>query len=127
MGNEMSGFEEHMDERTCKMVAEFFSVYANSTRISIFCALRQGRKTVSELAEHANVSLPNISQHLRVMRDKGAVFTQKEGQHVYYSIADPKFVYGVKMIRDALVEEFQRRAGEVGPQRVPRSDATDDE
>jgi ArsR family transcriptional regulator len=107
------GLAENLDTRACKLVAEFFSVYANPTRINIFCALRGGRKTVSELAEHANVSLQNISQHLRVIRDKGAVYTEKEGQRVYYSISDPRYIGGVKLIHDALVDDLYRRVGSV--------------
>ncbi len=99
-----------MDDATCNIVAEFFSVYSNPTRIHIFCALRSGPKTVSELADHAKASLQNISQHLRVMKDKGALTSEKRGQNVYYSVADPKFLFGVKMIRDALVEMLKRRA-----------------
>jgi len=99
-----------MDDATCNIVAEFFSVYSNPTRIHIFCGLRTGPKTVSELAEHAKVSLQNVSQHLRVMKDKGALTSEKRGQRVYYSVADAKFLFGVKMIRDALVEMLKRRA-----------------
>jgi DNA-binding transcriptional ArsR family regulator len=106
-------FDEHLDDGTCRLVAEFFSVYSNQTRVNILCALRNGPKTVSELAEHANVSLQNISQHLRVMRDRGAVQSEKRGQHVYYSVANIKFLYGIKMIRDALLEELQLRANDI--------------
>ena len=106
----MSSENEEMGEQNCLLVAEFFSVYANPTRISILCALRSGRKSVSELAEHGGVSLQNISQHLRIMRDKGAVIHEKEGQHVFYSIADEKFLFGIKMIHDALVENMQKKA-----------------
>lgn len=102
-----------MDDATCHIVAEFFSVYSNPTRIHIFCALRTGPKSVSELAEHAKTSLQNISQHLRVMKDKGALVSEKRGQHVYYSVADPKFLYGVKMIRDALIEMLKARVDSI--------------
>lgn len=103
------GLNQPIDDATCDIVAEFFSVYSNPTRIHIFCALSTGSKSVSQLAEHAKTSLQNISQHLRVMKDKGALVSEKKGQHVYYSVADPKFLYGVKMIRDALIETLKSR------------------
>ena len=103
----------HLNPAACRMVAEFFSVYANPTRISILCALRDGRRTVSELAEHAGVSLQNISQHLRVMRDKGAVRTAREGHHVYCAVADPRFLEGVRLIHDALMDGWRH-----GPEAV---------
>ena len=103
----------HLSPAACRMVAEFFSVYANPTRISILCALRGGRRTVSELAEHAGVSPQNISQHLRVMRDKGAVRAEREGHHVYCAVADPRFLEGVRMIHDALMDGWRQ-----GPEAV---------
>ena len=112
MANE--GFDPHLDPQTCRLVSEFFSIYANHTRIRIFCALHDGRKTVSEIADYAEVTLQNASQHLRLMRDKGALTTEKEGQKVYYSVADPRFLEGVKLIRDAIIENLHKRADSVG-------------
>lgn len=102
-----------LDKRECCLLAEFFTLFGNSTRLQIFCALQAGRKTVSELAEHAGVSLQNASQHLRLMREKGALATEKEGQHVYYTIVDARFVQGATLIRDALVDATRRHASEV--------------
>lgn len=110
-GQPKNGDGQHLDARSCALVADFFSVLGHPTRVAIFCELRDGPKTVSDLAEQCGVSLPNASQHLRTMRDKGVVTTEKDGQRVYYSIVDPKFVVACKMIRDALVEHMQARAG----------------
>lgn len=103
---------DHIDDGSCQLVSEFFSVYSNPTRISIFCALRHGRRTVSELAELSGVSLQNASQHLRIMRDKGAVTAEREGQRVYYAISDPRFVSGVQQIYEALSDQLRRRANQ---------------
>ena len=107
---EAISMEEPLDPEMCHLVADFFMVYANPVRIHIFCALRSGPKRVSELADHAGVSLQNISQHLRILRDRGAVVARKEGKHTYYSITNVKYLMGVQMIRDALVEDMQKRA-----------------
>ena len=102
--------EEPLDPEMCSLVADFFAVYANPVRIHIFCGLRSGPRRVSELAEHAGVTLQNISQHLRILRDRGAVVARKDGQHTYYSIKNEKYLLGVKMIRDALIEDMQEKA-----------------
>ncbi len=97
--------------RECAMLAQFFSIFGHPTRMAIFCELQDGPKTVTELAECINTSLQNMSQHLRIMRDKAAVTTRKEGQCVYYRIVDDRIVQGAHLIRDALIEVLQRRAG----------------
>lgn len=106
-----NGSTEHLDARSCELVAAFFAILGHPRRVAIFCELREGRKTVSELADLCGVALPNVSQHLRIMRDKGVVRTEKVGQRVYYSIVDDRFVVACRMIRDALVEHMQERAG----------------
>lgn len=103
----------NLDNRECRLLAEFFTLFSSGTRLQIFCALQGGRKTVSELADHAGVSLQNVSQHLRLMREKGALATEKEGQHVYYSVVDQRLMEGACLIRDALLDATRRRASEV--------------
>lgn len=102
-----------LDNRECRLLADFFTLFGSGIRLQIFCALQDGRKTVSELAELAGVSLQNVSQHLRLMREKGAVATEREGQRVYYSVDDERFIQGACLIRDALLDATRRRAGEV--------------
>jgi ArsR family transcriptional regulator len=96
------------------LLAEFFALLGNPTRVRMFCELRDGPRTVSELARSSGVSLQNASQHLRVMRDRGAVTTEKQGHHVYYRIVDARFVQGAKMIHAALVEAMRRKMDSVG-------------
>ncbi len=99
-----------MNAELCELMGGFFSLLAHPTRIRIFCALQHGPQTVSALAEKSHVSLPNASQHLRVMQKNGALTKEKRGQQVFYQIADPRFVQAAEMIRDALVENVQCRA-----------------
>lgn len=104
-----------MNTNECHLLADFFGVFSHRTRLQMFCALQGGRKTVSELAEYAEVSLQNASQHLRLMRDKGAVVTEKEGQHVYYRIVDDRFITAARLMRDALVDTMHNRMKPLQP------------
>jgi ArsR family transcriptional regulator len=105
--------KQKLDHRECQLLADFFTVFGNVTRLQVFCALQEGRKTVSELAEYAGTTLQNVSQHLRLMREKGVVTTEKEGQYVYYAITDKRFIQGVRLIRDVLIDMMRRKANEV--------------
>lgn len=107
--------QERIEEAWCAMLGEFCTIFAHPTRMRLFCALQNGRQTVSEIAEHAGITLQNASQHLRLMRDKDALATQKEGQFVYYSVADPRFIEALRLIRDALTEAMRRKAQAVIP------------
>lgn len=98
-----------LDLNECEVLAGFFGVLANRTRLRMLCVLRDGRHTVSELAEAASVSLQNVSQHLRLMRDKGIVLTEREGQHVYYRLSDPRLVEAAELLRAAVTELARQR------------------
>lgn len=97
------------DDSECRLLADLLGVFANPTRVRLFCALQEGPKSVSELAEMAQISLQNASQHLRLMRDKGTVTTEKNGQQVVYSIVDPRFLAGAQMMKDALIDALHRK------------------
>ncbi len=97
--------------------AQFCRVLGDPKRLRIMWLLDDGERSVGELAEALGVTLQNVSQHLRVMRDKGAVTRRKEGQTAYYRIANPKFLAGAKLIREGLREEFGHRVRLVGLER----------
>jgi DNA-binding transcriptional ArsR family regulator len=56
------------------------------TRRQIFEALKQGPRSVGELAAGLPVSRPAVSQHLRVLKDAGLVSDRKDGARRVYSV-----------------------------------------
>jgi DNA-binding transcriptional ArsR family regulator len=59
---------------------------ADPTRRSVFEILREGPRSVGELARGIPVSRPAVSQHLRVLKDAGLVRERREGTRNYYSV-----------------------------------------
>lgn len=100
----------------CRLLADFFSVFAHPIRMQLFCYLRNERYTVSELAQHVGITVQNASQQLRIMREKGVLVAEREGQSVYLSIADPRIVQAASLLREVWAAEIQRRATAMEPQ-----------
>ncbi len=69
-------------------------------------ALRDGPKSVTDLATRLEVSSPTISRHLTMLRNAGIVLGQREGYKVFYRIANPKIMQVCDLMRDVLVEQF---------------------
>jgi len=86
--------------------ADVCQALGNPYRLAIMYALKEGEKCVSDVAATVGISVHNASQHLRVLRDRLLVRARKEGQTVYYSIANPKFVEACRLLREALAEEY---------------------
>jgi DNA-binding transcriptional ArsR family regulator len=57
-----------------------FSALADPTRRAIVARLAQGERSVSELAEPFEVSLPAVTKHLRVLEGAGLLSHRKEGR-----------------------------------------------
>ena len=92
--------------------AAFCTIFSSPVRLQIMDMLGPGEKSVGALAEQLNVSMANISQHLRLMRNQGAVSFRREGRTVYYRVANQKFIEGIMKVREGLLEEL-RKQGEV--------------
>ena len=63
-------------------------IFGNPRRVLILWALADGEKSVGEIANTINASLQNTSQHLRIMKDKSVVLSRRDGQTVYYRVAE---------------------------------------
>lgn len=88
--------------------AEMCKALANEHRLAIMYALSEGdERNVGELAEIVGISVHNVSQHLRVLKERRLVQARKEAQTVYYSVTNPKFIQACTLIRQALVEQHQ--------------------
>jgi len=90
-----------------QMHAEMCQAMANPNRLAIMYALRDGEKCVGDLAALLNISVHNVSQHLRILRQRLLVRARKEGQTVYYSVTNPKFIQACVLLCEALVEEHR--------------------
>jgi DNA-binding transcriptional ArsR family regulator len=87
--------------------AELCKALANEHRLAIMYSLRGGEKCVSDIAADLDLSVQNVSQHLRTLRQRQLVRSRKDGQTVYYSISNPKFIQACTLIREALFEQHQ--------------------
>ena len=87
--------------------AELCKALANEHRLAILYSLKDGEKSVGELAAGLDISIHNVSQHLRILRQRLLVRGRKEGQTVFYSITNPKFIQACALIRQALLEQHR--------------------
>lgn len=96
------------DSAVFQLHAEICKTLSNSTRLMILNFLRDGEKSVSELAKLVGARQANVSQHLAVLRQRGIVTTRKQGANIYYSVANPKIIHACDMIREVLFEQLAR-------------------
>ena len=65
------------------------SALADPTRMSVLEKLRDGPRSVGEIANDLPVSRPAVSQHLKILKEAGLVDDRSEGTRRIYHI-DPR-------------------------------------
>ena len=68
--------------------AAMMRALSHEARLLVLCELTGGECSAGELVERSGLSQSALSQHLAKLRDEGLVATRREGQSIYYSIAD---------------------------------------
>ena len=66
--------------------ADAIQALGDPTRRTVFERLREGPRSVGDLARGLPVSRPAVSQHLRVLKEAGLVRERREGTRNYYSV-----------------------------------------
>lgn len=72
---------------------------ADPKRLCVLETLAAGEASVSELSSRVGCHVPNMSQHLAVLRSAGLVTSRRDGSTVYYRLADPKVLETYRLIQ----------------------------
>jgi ArsR family transcriptional regulator, virulence genes transcriptional regulator len=75
----------------------------------ILAMLAKSEMNVGEMAAVLGVSLANTSQHLSTLRSQHIVKSRKEGQTVFYHLADRRLVVACELIRTILIDGMKER------------------
>ncbi len=89
--------------------AEICKTISNPNRQAILNSLRDGEMTVTELIKKTGISQANLSQHLSILRSKGVVNTRRDGNNIYYSIANPKLIQAYDLLSEVLQDSFKSK------------------
>ena len=68
---------------------ELLRAVAHPVRIRILQELRKGVKCVTDFEEFLEISQPNVSQHLSVLRKEGVIDFYVDGRLKCYFLVDP--------------------------------------
>lgn len=80
--------ENLLQESIGQEVADLFKALSDPTRVRIVGLLAHVEMNVGELCDLLQRSQPAISHQLRLLRQAKLVNARRDGQHIYYSLAD---------------------------------------
>ena len=76
----------------CSEVSMIMKALAHPQRLMIMCHIAEGEKNVGEILELCDLSQSQLSQFLNRMQRERLLKVRKEGNFVFYSIAEKKIL-----------------------------------
>ncbi|MDO9546134.1 MAG: metalloregulator ArsR/SmtB family transcription factor [Pelolinea sp.] len=92
-----------LHERIC-------SALADTTRIMILYLLAEKDMFVNDISEALDTPQSTISRHLRVLRERNLVATERQGTAVLYSLPDDRIIQVLDLMRAILNDQIQAEA-----------------
>ena len=87
--------------------ARILKALAHPKRLMIMDSLHSGEKSVGELVELLELPQATVSQHLAGLRDEQVVTTRREGNSIFYSLADPRIVQACDIFHQVLADRMK--------------------
>lgn len=74
--------------RNAGKAAAMLKMLSHEARLTVLCDLVDGERSAGALVESSGLSQSALSQHLAKLREEGLVDTRRDGQAIYYRLAD---------------------------------------
>ena len=90
---------EQSSEHKRQRFAAVGRALADPKRLCVLECLARGEQSVGDLSGQVGCQVPNMSQHLSVLRSAGLVATRREGTTIYYRLSDPRVLEAYHLIQ----------------------------
>jgi DNA-binding transcriptional ArsR family regulator len=77
-----------LPEDLAELIARRFRALGEPLRVRILDLLRDQELSVNAIAHQLGAGQQNVSKHLALLVESGMLARRKEGNHVYYRVAD---------------------------------------
>ena len=102
--------DQNLRDEVAQLHAQLCSGLADTNRILIIYALADRSMNVGTIAETLGLSQTTTSRHLKILRDRGIVRAERDGQAVFYTLTDSRIVQALDLLRTVMTEQLGNRA-----------------
>jgi DNA-binding transcriptional ArsR family regulator len=99
-----------LKEEVNQLHANICNGLADPIRILLLYKLSEAPSNVNDLVNSINLSQSNVSRHLKILRERGLVFSKRDGQFVYYHLADVRIIKALDLMRAVMADTLTERA-----------------
>ena len=97
-------------EEVLRLHAQVCSGLADPNRILIIYSLKDGPHNVSEIAAQVELPQTTVSRHLKILRERGIVRFERDGQMINYHLTDRRYVQALDILRGVLADQLVDQA-----------------
>jgi ArsR family transcriptional regulator len=101
---------QNLAQEIIHLQADFCSALSDPTRLLILYTLSDRACNVNELTSELNLTQPTTSRHLKVLRERGLVETQRSGTTITYSLADARLIQAIDLLRAVMRDRITHHA-----------------
>jgi DNA-binding transcriptional ArsR family regulator len=101
-------------DELAELIARRFRALGDPLRVRVLDQLRDDELSVNALADRLAAGQQNVSKHLALLADAGMVSRRKDGNRVYYRIADPAIFDLCEQVCGSLQTQLSTLAALVG-------------
>jgi DNA-binding transcriptional ArsR family regulator len=99
-----------LKQEIIQLEADFCAALSDPTRIFILYALNERSQNVTELTNELAISQPKTSRHLKVLRERGLVYTERQGTVITYHLTDQRIIQALDLLRSAMRDRLTQQA-----------------
>ena len=86
-------------DATRNRAAAIARALSDPKRLCVVERLAGGERSVSELSREVGCQVPNMSQHLSVLRSAGLVASRRDGSTVFYRLVDDRVLDAYRLLQ----------------------------
>ncbi len=101
---------DSLREEVVRLHAHVCSGLADPNRILIIYSLAEGPRNVNDIANTVELPQPTVSRHLKILRDRGIVRTERMGQTINYYLIDIRIIQALDLLRATLADQLRNQA-----------------
>lgn len=99
-----------LTQEVSQLEANLCFALADPTRILMLYALDEKRRNVTELTLELNIPQPTASRHLKILRERGLVSTERQGTTITYTLTDRRIIQALDLMRGVLRDRLTYHA-----------------
>jgi ArsR family transcriptional regulator len=100
---------KNLSQEINQLHASICSAISDPYRILLLYAIAEETRNVNSLAETVGISQSAASRHLKVLKERGLIRSQRDGSQVIYTLTDNRYLKALDLLREVMLEQMAQQ------------------